>query len=249
MDPADRKSTPAAPADPEQRDLSPSPQAEQIERQAREAGARIAALERAIERKLATPDATPTLRTRLRATWWTWRRGLAGLEHRALQRLRRAMIWFRVRARVRQARRRRRVLAHLSGAQAQTHAERTSSAMLAVLTERIARAGTTDVSGSEIAETIAQAEQIVVGYQGQITELAEVLTKAHARAERWVHWSSVAEARGSPALAARARAYREACERDERELAQAIDDCGAGCRRLRDAIEQLQALAQRSPQA
>jgi hypothetical protein len=224
-------------------------QAQRIERQARKAGARIAELERSITDKLERPDATDTLRWRLRATGQAWRRAMASLEHRVFQALRRTMIWFRVRDRLRRGRRRRVVLAYLKGAQNQTRAELASSAMLAVLTERIARAGATEISADEIAETVAQAEGIVVGYQGQIAQIEPLLAKARTRTERWMHWSSVAEARGSAELAAKARAYREACEGDERELVKAIEDCQAGCRRLRDAIEQVQALAQRSTTA
>lgn len=138
------------------------------------------------------------------------------------------------------------MLADVANAPLQTRDELASSALLAALTERIARAGASDVSARELADTVAQAERIIAGYQAQRAELEELLAVARAKARRWVHWAAVAEAKGSPELAARARAYLVGCERDEAELQRGVEDGEAGCRRLRDAIEQLQALARRS---
>ncbi|HEX3765936.1 MAG TPA: hypothetical protein VHW23_44875 [Kofleriaceae bacterium] len=182
-------------------------------------------------------------RSRLRAIWSSSKRAMAGVQNRAALGLARMAIWFRVRARVRSGRRRRRVLAYLAHAQRQTRDERASSALLSVLAERIARAGASDASA---AETVAQAERIIAGYQAQRAELETLLVGARARSRRWIHWAAVAEAKGSPELARRARAYLTDRERDEVELQRGVEDCDAGCRRLRDAIEQLQALARRS---
>jgi hypothetical protein len=173
-------------------------------------------------------------------------RSVARARGRAALGLERVAIWFRVRARVRRGRRRRRMLAYLADAQRQTQGGLASSALLAVLTERIARAGTSDASARELAETVAQAERIIAGYQAQRAELEKLLAVARTRTGRWVHWTAVAEARGSPELAARARAYLVGCERDAAELQRGVEDCDAGGRRLRDAIDQLQALARRS---
>jgi hypothetical protein len=138
------------------------------------------------------------------------------------------------------------MLAYVANAQLQTRDELASSALLAVLTERIARAGTSDASAREIAETVAQAERIIAGYQAQRAELERLLSVARAKARRWTHWTAVAEARKSPELTARARAYLVDCERDESELQRGVEDCDSGRRWLRDAIDQLQALARRS---
>lgn len=134
----------------------------------------------------------------------------------------------------------------MANAQRQTRDELASSALLAVLTERIARAGASDASAREIAETVAQAERIIAGYQAQRAELEKLLEVVRAKTWRWVHWTAVAEAKGSPELAARARAYLVGCEREEAELQRGAEDCDRGRQRLRDAIEQLQALARRS---
>lgn len=185
-------------------------------------------------------------RSRLRALWSRAMRTAARARGRAALGLERVAIWFRVRARARRGRRRRRMLAYVANAQLQTRDELASSALLAALTERIARAGASDVSVRELADTVAQAERIIAGYRAQRAELEELLAVARAKTRRWVHWTAVAEARGSPELAARARGYLVGCERDEAELQRGAEDCDAGCRRLRDAIEQLQALARRS---
>lgn len=178
------------------------------------------------------------LRARLRAVWSSSKRRVAlGLTRMAL--------WFRVRARARRARRRRQVLAYLAQAQPQAQGERASAALLAVLTERIARAGASDASEGEIADAVVQAERIIAGYEAQRAELEALLVVARGRTRRWVHWVGVADAKGSPALAARARSYLAEREGDAAELQRGVEDCDAGCRRLRDAIEQLRALAGR----
>lgn len=128
-------------------------------------------------------------------------------------------------------------------------AEQTSSALLAIVTERVARLGTSEVSADELAETIEQAERIAAEYDGHIVELDHKLEDERAQTLDWIAKTATATNAGAADLAARARARVEAHERLVRELELASDDYNAGRRRLRDAIDQLRALAQRSARA
>jgi hypothetical protein len=148
------------------------------------------------------------------------------------------------------SRRRRKQSARLARTFEQTaNADHTSSALLAVLTERIARLQDGAVTGPELAEAIEQAAQIAARYDRDLLALDRRREPLRDKVELWTTHTATATRCGRPDLASEAQAVVDRHRRDLADLEYIIEDCNAGQRRIRDAITQLEALAQRSVQA
>lgn len=121
-----------------------------------------------------------------------------------------------------------------------------SAAMLALLTERIARLGGSTVSEPELADATNQATAIAVEYDAHAAQLEPQLAEARAQLERWTKNTATATAAGEADLAALAQERVDQHARVVRDLELAAAECNAGRRRLRDAVQQLRALAARA---
>ena len=167
---------------------------------------------------------------------------------KAERRIRRPGIIARLRAWA-TSRRRRKLSARAARTFEQTaNADHTSSALLAVLTERIALLQDRPGTGPELAETIEQAARIAARYDRDLLALARQQERLRDKVELWMTHTATATRCGSSDLASQAQAVVDRYRRDLEDLEHIIDDCNAGQRRIRDAVTQLEALAQRSVQ-
>jgi len=147
-----------------------------------------------------------------------------------------------------QARRRRRRIRQLSRVFDPTVLEtsdRSSAALLAVLTERIARMTSARASLDEVTAAIADARRAYDGYQPLVSRCRELRDDARLEVAKWRNLASRAQVMGEPDLAAAARERFEQWERQERDASTSFHECVAGMNRLADAITELQRLADR----
>jgi uncharacterized protein YjiS (DUF1127 family) len=186
----------------------------------RRVGKAFAALDRALES--ASSDAPgPGFVARLRTRITAWRRRRR--QRLSLVRLDRAL-----------ARRDVRVADH------------SSSALLAIVTERIARIATADESAQDLAATIDVAQHVVDEYRAYLQRLEHMRDSARGAAATWREKSAAATAADRADLVALADDTVREWSRREQEVAAALESCEAGRRRLDDAIAQLRALAKRT---
>jgi hypothetical protein len=125
-------------------------------------------------------------------------------------------------------------------------ADQSSAALLALLTERIARTSMLDDSSQDLAATIEVAQHVIDEYVGHESRLVHARDSARAEASRWRERTSTALTAGHPDLAAQAEDRMRGWERREREAIAALEAYEAGRLRLEDAVAQLRALAKRS---
>ncbi len=148
----------------------------------------------------------------------------------------------------RRARRHRRLLTTFDRAIARRDphvSDRSSAALLAVLTERIARLEAGAVTPASIADALEVAARARDDYEAYVSRLVKMRDTACTEVALWR--ANVAKAkeadRGDLATDAEQRVTE--WERREREAASVLSRCIAGRVRLADAIAQLQALGAR----
>jgi septal ring factor EnvC (AmiA/AmiB activator) len=159
------------------------------------------------------------------------------------------LAWFGARAKAWRRWRRRRHAARVARTlERGTRDDHTSSAMLAVLTERVARLGRSESVPEELAEAIEHTVRILADYNAHKADLEHRLEHERGKVEYWIGMTAKATNAGAADLASQAQERVTDHERSARDYEDTIDICNAGRRRLHDALEQLEALAQRSAQ-
>jgi len=149
----------------------------------------------------------------------------------------------------RQRRRQRRWIAKLDrsvGEETLAVTEHSSSALLAVVTERIARIGKSQATSEEIAATIRLIEGIRDDYLRHVDRLATGRDAARTQVIEWRRKYEVAIEAGRPDLAVEVVAVIDTWQRREGEAASALASCDASRARLDDAIAEVRALGRRS---
>jgi phage shock protein A len=121
-----------------------------------------------------------------------------------------------------------------------------SAALLAVLTERIARISKLADPRRDLAAAIEIAQHVVAEYAAFTSRLVDARDHARAEASSWHHKAAVAVRAGDPHLASQAEQRAHQWELDEAEASETLAEHEAGRARLDDAVSQLQALANRS---
>jgi phage shock protein A len=125
-------------------------------------------------------------------------------------------------------------------------AEHSSSALLAVVTERIARIGKSHATSEEIAATIRLIEAIRDDYLRHVDRLAAERDAARTQVIEWRRKYEVAIEADRPDLAADVVAVIDTLQRREGEATSALASCDASRARLDDAIAEVRALERRS---
>jgi hypothetical protein len=123
--------------------------------------------------------------------------------------------------------------------------EQSSAALLAILTERIARTAAAPESGDEVAYSMEVAQVVIARYQEDAARLGDQRDRARARLTDWEERADHLAHTGRPELAAQARTHVSRWRRVEAETAAALAEYDVGRRRLADALDQLTALARR----
>lgn len=137
-------------------------------------------------------------------------------------------------------------LDHALSHQAVRLADQSSAALLALLTERIARTSMLDDPSRDLAATIDVAQHVVDEYVTHASRLVHARDSARAETSRWRERTSTATLAGHPDLASQADDRVRDWERREREAIAALEAYEGGRLRLEDAVAQLRALAKRS---
>ena len=125
-------------------------------------------------------------------------------------------------------------------------ADRSSAALLAIVTERIARLSSSNALPHELVEAIELTERIIADYGRQIEVLDRHLQHARTELTSWRDNSAKAMLANRADLAAGADLRAATWQRGVDENASALAACEAGKRRLDDALAELRALAERS---
>jgi hypothetical protein len=125
-------------------------------------------------------------------------------------------------------------------------ADRSSAALLAIVTERITRLSSSNALPHEFAEAIELSERIVADYVRQIEVIERQLYRARAELTSWRDKAATAVLANATNLAAGADERVTMWKRRVDEGAVALAACDAGKRRIDDALVQLRAIAQRS---
>jgi hypothetical protein len=125
-------------------------------------------------------------------------------------------------------------------------ADQSSAALLALVTERIARTSMLDDPSQDLAATIDVVQHVIDEYVTHASRLVHARDSARAETSRWRERTSTATIAGYPELASQADDRMRAWEQREREAVTALEAYEAGQLRLEDAVAQLRALAKRS---
>lgn len=125
-------------------------------------------------------------------------------------------------------------------------ADQSSAALLALVTERIARTSMLVEPSQDLAATIEVVQHVIDGYVAHESRLVHARDSAHAETSRWRERTSTATTAGHFELASQAEDRVREWERRECEAVSALEAYEAGRLRLEDAVAQLRALAKRS---
>jgi hypothetical protein len=125
-------------------------------------------------------------------------------------------------------------------------ADRSSAALLAIVTERIARLSSSTALPHEIVEAIELTQRIVADYARQSDVIGGHLERAQRELASWRDKSATATLSNRADLATAAEGRVAMWQRRVTESESALAACEAGRRRLDDALVELQALAERS---
>lgn len=122
--------------------------------------------------------------------------------------------------------------------------DQSSAALLAVLTERIARIAKLD-DMKDLPVAIEVAQHVASEYRAYRARLSAVHDNALAEAAAWRVRVTRAETAEEHALASAAEHRAREWEKSSSEAEAALDECDAGRHRIDDALTQLEALAKR----
>jgi hypothetical protein len=145
-------------------------------------------------------------------------------------------------------RRRRRLAARSSRALAGVAVraeDQSSAALLAVLTERVARCTTVDAGPDDLSDAIALTKLVIEKYELSAAKLMAFKDHATSNVQVWTKHVSTARAAGREDLAEEARGRVRDWTQTEASAAEELAEYEAGRRRLEDALVQLSALASR----